>query len=535
MRIKRYAAGLLTVCMIAGCLSGCGKKEAEVMSTGIHVDTEIAAVGKLEQMGNYIGTVEPNDSVDVTPMVSGTVKKVNVKVGDTVKEGDVLCQFDDTAAQLQLDSAKSAVNSAEAGKKSAKDQSSAASKQAQSSIDSMKDTLSGYQTSLKKAKQQMKKLKSTEKELKSGMETAQKAYTTTKTTYKTAENLYVNYRAFLNQNSDCQTTAGLTAALADAGADGVPGSSDKAKTAKSLSTALGKAGVTVEYLSDSGLTSLKGNMEDAESAYTTASGAYQEAVSGVTALQGTIDSLETQITATQKGIKSAEKTQKDSTVDTDGVYNAQIDAAQVGVESAEYQKDLYTITAPMSGVVEAVNVTENEMAATGYPAFTISGKKSMLVTFYVTEEVKDFLKLGNNVEVTDNGNTYRGSISFIGTAVDAQKGLFKAQAQIYVKNTTDLSTGISVNLSTVTQEAKNDIVIPYDAVYYEDNQPYVYCVEDGKAVRKDVSTGLYNEDNIVITEGISAGDEVVTSWASGLKEGAEILSGEETEEQSTEK
>lgn len=75
MRIKRYAAGVLAVCMIAGCLGGCGKKEAEVMSTGVRVDTEIAAIGTLEQMGNYIGTVEPNDSVDVTPMVSGTVKK----------------------------------------------------------------------------------------------------------------------------------------------------------------------------------------------------------------------------------------------------------------------------------------------------------------------------------------------------------------------------------------------------------------------------------------------------------------------------
>lgn len=460
---------------------------------------------------------------------------MNVKVGDKVKEGDVLCQFDDTAAQLQLDSAKSAVNSAEAGKKSAKDQSSAASKQAQSSIDSMKDTLSGYQTSLKKAKQQMKKLESTQKELKSGMETAKKAYTTSKTTYKTAENLYINYKAFLNQNPDCQTTAGLTAAMMDAGTDGIPGSTEKAKTAKSLSNSLSKAGVTVEYLSSSGLTALKENAEDAEAAYNAALGAYQEAASGVTTLQGTIDSLEAQITATQKGIKSAEKTKKDTAVDTDGVYNAQIDAAQVGVDSAEYQKDLYTVTAPISGIVEAVNVTENEMAATGYPAFTISGKKTMLVTFYVTEEVKDFLQLGNSVEVTDNGNTYRGNISFIGTAVDVQKGLFKVQAQIYVNSTSDLSTGISVNLSTVTQEDKGNIVIPYDAVYYEDNQPYIYCVENGKAVRKDVTTGLYNEDSIVITEGISAGEEIITSWASGLKEGAEILSGEETEEQSTEK
>ena len=193
------------------------------------------------------------------------------------------------------------------------------------------------------------------------------------------------------------------------------------------------------------------------------------------------------------------------------------------MESAEYQKDLYTIKAPIGGVVEAVNVTENEMFATGVaPAFTISGKQTMIVTFYVTEEVKDFLQVGDAVEVENNGQTYRGSVSSIGTAVDAQKGLFKVEAQIYVSEGKSISTGVSVSVSLVTAAVKDNILIPYDSVYYENNQAYVYCVEDGKAIRVDVTTGLYNEDTIAIESGLEEGDEVIISWASGLKNGAEI-------------
>ena len=78
-----------------------------------------------------------------------------------------------------------------------------------------------------------------------------------------------------------------------------------------------------------------------------------------------IEALEDNIDATKDAANSGGGTD---------LYDAQIQAAETGVESAMYQKDLYTVTSPISGVVEAVNVTENQLSAQGYPAFTISDK-----------------------------------------------------------------------------------------------------------------------------------------------------------------
>lgn len=521
-----WLAAALSVSLVAGMITGCGNKEAEVMSTAIHVDSQRVEKGTLELKSTYIGTVSPNDSVDVTPMVSGTVEKVNVKVGDTVKKGDVLCQFDDTAAQFSVDSAKDSLDSAEAGKEAAEEQQDAAAEQSKSSVTQLEKTLAGYKKSLKTAKNQLKKLKNSKSQLESAMEKAKTTYSSAKSTYKTAQTLYVNYKSFLNTYPDCQTTAGLTAAMAAAVPD-AEGNMDtalaeKAKQATALVSNLNSAGITVEYLSDSGLNALKENASDAETAYNTAASSYSEATSGISTLESSIETLETQIETTESSLTSAKKAQSMSGNSSSGVYDAQISAAETGVESAEYQKDLYTVTAPIGGVVEAVNVTENEMAATGMAAFTISGKETMLVTFYVTEEVKDFLQTGDSVEVDNNGKTYRGTVSSIGTAVDATKGLFKVEAQIYVDSQDSISTGVSVSLSLVTSAVKNGILIPYDAVYYENNQAYVYCVRDGEAVRVDVTTGLYNEDTIAVESGIEVGDEVIISWASGLKDGAKI-------------
>ena len=163
------------------------------------------------------------------------------------------------------------------------------------------------------------------------------------------------------------------------------------------------------------------------------------------------------------------------------------------MESAQYQKDLYTVTAPIDGVIESVNVKENEASAQGYPAFTISDKEAMEVSFYVPEDVRDYLKAGDEVQVETSAGNVKGR---------------------------------SVSLSLVTNSVKNQILIPFDAVYYDNDQAYVFVAQkdtDGtKAVRRDVTTGLYNNDRIVILEGLSSGEEVITTWGAGLKDGASI-------------
>lgn len=560
MRKSAGISMITALCLACTFLGGCESEKAEKMSTAIVADTQTADKGSLEISSSYIGSVSRNESVNVTPLVSGTVSSVKVKVGSEVKKGDVLCKFDDTAAQLTVDSAKASLESAEAGKNSAKSQQELSSVQTDMNIDSLEVTLKGYQDSLKEAQSQLSKLKESQSSLESAMNTTKNAYANAKTRYKTAQNLYLNYKAFLSANPDCQTTAGLTAAMTEmtnavgnttAGNDltGSDESGDapantpdtepnypsgqltsKAKTATALMQSLTAAGLTVEYLNDLGIGTLKEDSEDAKQAYETAAASYSEAQNGLSTLKTSISTLETQIEAAKSSLDGAKKTKGVSgkvSEDAEAVYDAQIDAAKVGVESAEYQADLYTVTAPIDGVVESVNVTADEIFGNGMPAFTISSKQSVLVTFYVTEEVRDFLEDGQSVEVESNGKNYVGNISQISVATDPQKGLFKIEAQVYLDSGESIASGTSVSLSLVTAKEEEQIIIPYDSVYYEDNQAYVYRVEDGKAVREDVETGLYNEESIVILSGIEEGDKVITTWASGLKNGAKIEEPEE--------
>ena len=211
-----------------------------------------------------------------------------------------------------------------------------------------------------------------------------------------------------------------------------------------------------------------------------------------------------------------------------GLSSAQagIQSAQVGVNSAQYQLSLYNMTAPISGVVEAVNLTLNNFASSGAVAFVISNGSNKTVTFYVTDQVRQTLTAGQEVSVVSDGRTYQGAVTEISGVVDAATGLFKVKAVI--NEAQSLPDGLAVELTTKAYRSSGAILIPSDAVYFDEGNAYVYVARDGAAVRTEVTVGLYTADTIAVTAGLTAGDEVITTWSAGLKDGAPIrLAGQE--------
>lgn len=231
----------------------------------------------------------------------------------------------------------------------------------------------------------------------------------------------------------------------------------------------------------------------------------QSAKAGLNAARAGVDQARAGLGSTAAGSASAE---------------AGLEQAQAAVASAEYQLSLYHLTSPIDGMVEAVNVTENNFAASGSPAFVITAGDSRSATFFVTDKVRKTLVVGQSVTVSFADQTYNGAVSEIGGVVDAQTGLFKIKALI--DNATELPDGLSVELSTAAYAQEDAVLIPSDALYFEDGGAYVYLAKDGKAVRTQVAVGLYTADTIAVTEGLAEGDPVISTWSATLHDGVPI-------------
>src|SRR6266478_9758934 len=62
-----------------------------------------ATRGDVEDLVTALGSLQPFASVDVGAQVSGQLKNINVKIGDDVKEGQVLAEIDAAVASAKVD------------------------------------------------------------------------------------------------------------------------------------------------------------------------------------------------------------------------------------------------------------------------------------------------------------------------------------------------------------------------------------------------------------------------------------------------
>ena len=533
---KTACVGLLLGLVLL--VSGCGQ-EAEPMEQEIAVEIALPDQGALTLEGRFIGTVSSGEDVSIIPMVSGEITDVYVEVGDRVEAGQLLAQIDDTNARMQLNSATAGYNSAVA----AAQQTTGASWDMQTmsteaSIAQMQDAINNYYQQIDSAEQSMNKLSDQIADLKQqradledqsdqisdGIGRAERAM-------NAAQNKYYTALAMRSQ----METYGVTDEISLMQLEMIDPTA-----AATIRQSLLSQGLTMADVSDSGIALLKSAYDDASTAYNTLASNTATVASGLSGIDTAIAQCESGIDQYQNAIQqylaairtyeqnldlakqSAVLTDTQLKDETQAVLNAQINAAGVGVQSAREALEYYRLTSPIDGVVTAVSVQRYGMAAPGYAAFTVSNQDAMTVTFSVSQSVRDSLRVGEQVSVSGNGKTFNGAITEIAFAASPYSGLFPVKVSV-PGSRNQLMTGTSASVTASTYSSQpGALLVPYDAVYYEDNQAYVFCAVDGVAQRRDVTVGLYSDDTAAITSGLFALDQVIVSWSPRLREGAAV-------------
>lgn len=540
---KKSVLALGLVLTMSVSMVGCGSsKKTETEKVNVEVQTPQS--GEVTLDTDYIGTVSPEQQVYVVPLVSGTVTQVNYAVGDTVKEGDVLFRIDDEAAQLQMDNARAAYSQAQAGVNAATGGARHLQNyQTEQGIDSMEDSLDQVRDSIKDMESQIDTLGTQETQLSQAV-TAAQANVAAKNQALAQEQLKLESLQKAteagNASSAGSTTeagtgstgtaeSGGTAAGETGAASGTAGSG----TASGTAEAAGTTGGTGATASDLAIQEQKTKVATAQLELTQAQEALSQAQSGLSAaksgksqLESALDTTKTQKDTLKDNLNTTKETyeitKNEVYPQTDATYAAQLAQANVGLESAQYQMDMYTIKAPISGRIESISVVKDTMASAGNPAYVISNKDSMTVTFNVAEKAKNELKVGDAVEVERGGETFAGTITEVGTMAGPQTRLFQVKASV-IGVGDKLPSGVSVKVHATTQREQSGLVIPYDAVYFSAGDAYVYCVENGKLVKTPITVGLMNDNEVSVEDGLNAESQVVTTWSSKLRDGAEVL------------
>lgn len=211
----------------------------------------------------------------------------------------------------------------------------------------------------------------------------------------------------------------------------------------------------------------------------------------------------------------------DQSLATRNSNRALLDSARQKLELARVNLSYTRIHSPIDGRIGKVKITEgNYVDATSGSLVNISSMNPVYVTFSLRSQ--DFVKLlkasdkFKDVQVKaqfDNGVTYDkiGKIDFVDNQIDQNSGSVQMRAVFdnskgwlvpgdYMKVT--LIAPKKVEYMTIPQAcAKGDAMSGY----------YVWTVEDGKAVRKDIKVSDDINNNWVVDSGLDKSDQVIVS------------------------
>ena len=187
------------------------------------------------------------------------------------------------------------------------------------------------------------------------------------------------------------------------------------------------------------------------------------------------------------------------------------------------------VVAPFDGVVETIFAEEGEMLAPGMTAIRLIGSEQYVITAGVPARYANVVDLGDQVEVwfdTQLQDTLSGRVVYVANSIDPSNRTFKIDIQLPEGNSY-YKVDMIANLRLNTLSMEEAIVVSEEFVYSKDDRYVMYVRgtnEEGKdiALEREVVLGPSFKTEVVITNGLTIGDEIITIGSAFLNNGVRI-------------
>ena len=212
-----------------------------------------------------------------------------------------------------------------------------------------------------------------------------------------------------------------------------------------------------------------------------------------------------------------------------GVSKAQWEQAKSAVDQAKLAygnaAENTVLRSPISGFVTAKNYDNGDMTSHQLPVVVIQQIAPVKAVIGVSEQYYSYLKKGAAATLSVDAlgeETFSGVVTNIFPTLDPVTHTVSTEIEIANKDL-KLRPGMyaRVHLDFGTKEA---LTVPDKAIVRQagSGARYVYVFSGGKAVYRAVELGQQQGDLYEVVSGLNAGDQVITSAPSNLKNGLSV-------------
>lgn len=203
---------------------------------------------------------------------------------------------------------------------------------------------------------------------------------------------------------------------------------------------------------------------------------------------------------------------------------SQCDSAKVGLALAKAKLAKTKIASPLQGTIKEKKVSSGDYVKSGTPLFSIIHTDTLKLDFTVTEQDAAKIKVGQDVgfEVDSApGKEYRGRVSIIYPHLDEKTRTLMVEALV-ANGDHSLKPGLFARVTLYLGPARDTIVIPVNAILYDESKTKIFIIEGNQAHGREVKIGAKYGDMQEILTGLKEQETVVTVGQNNLAEGVKV-------------
>ncbi|MEO8146589.1 MAG: efflux RND transporter periplasmic adaptor subunit [Bacteroidia bacterium] len=242
-------------------------------------------------------------------------------------------------------------------------------------------------------------------------------------------------------------------------------------------------------------------------------------------LQAQLQKIELQIKLTESqqarqqklfDVNATSKEEYDVTLNQLNSYKADRALLNVAIVKTE-------IRAPFNGVIGLRYVSEGSYVTPASRIAAMQNINPVKVDFSIPEKYAESVKKGDEIIFSNDESStkYKGSVYAVEPKIDMGTRTLQVRAISDNKNE-KLLPGSFAKIDLALKETNNALMIPTQALIPVLKGQNVFLCKDGVAQSVPVKTGVRTATKIQITEGLSAGDTVITSGIMSLKPDAKV-------------
>ena len=509
--VRLLLAGVVILGVVAGAVvlvRRSSSTPATTAASGAPVPVQVVAAktGPIRTVLTYSGAIQSSQQVSLAPRLAGQLASITVDVGATVRPGDVLATLDPGTLPSQLLQAQASLQSAQArlqlmldGPRSAD---VAAAEAALAAADAkLKQLLNPSPSDLSAAESTLTTAQTT-------LTAAQVSAATTRNSLLAALSTFCNvYNAvYVKCESEIPIPQNDILKLQE---------HIRTNSAYAVSSG-GTTGVALITANNAYVGSLN-SIAGAQAAFAAAQDKYSlvrnPSPSDVAAQRSLVETA-----------RATLETRKLPYTDADiAGARAAVAAAQAGVASARTSLDQTSVTAPFEGVIAQKLLEVGATVSAQTPIFVLVAK-AVESHLTVDEARIGLIRPDMDAEVTVPAfpnRTFKGKIATIAPMGDARAHTF--DVKVFAEDRESLlKPGMFAQVSVIAATKPNAILVPTASIVQQGNTSRVFVVVNGKAAAKTVKLGIADTTNTEITEGVAAGDQVVSVGQNVLRDGQAV-------------